>query len=195
MPTAPSTPKASVRTNTNAESPAKTPRKSPHCKTCGRPRKGHPLRACESADSSPLKDTTPSLGGHPKGDPTTHIIDAMTALRLAERDRMDKRERRRSAQVQRPMQSLASISTFTGEILESLKAPGVLDDDGSELGDDPEKRDIVIRWRETSGLPASKAASQRSSPIPPRSTSTAKGDSAPCSPDESTPTKKRRAGK
>ncbi|KAJ7462039.1 hypothetical protein FB451DRAFT_1267566 [Mycena latifolia] len=189
MPSAPSTPRASTKTNTDSESPARTPRKSPHCKTCGRPRKGHPLRACDSADPS-LKNTTPA-----PENPTSNLIDALATLKLAERDRNDKRERRQSSAQPGPLQSLPSISTVTGELLESLKAPGLLDDDGSEFGDDPEKRDIVIRWREVSGMPECKDAGQRiHSPIPPHPSSPSTGNSQTFS-DEATPTKKQHAGK
>ncbi|CAK5275114.1 unnamed protein product [Mycena citricolor] len=44
----------------NASSaPPKSPRKSPHCKTCGRPRKGHVLRSCGD-DTQPITPTARS---------------------------------------------------------------------------------------------------------------------------------------
>ncbi|KAJ6536712.1 hypothetical protein DFH09DRAFT_1178572 [Mycena vulgaris] len=188
-PSAPSTPRTSTKSNTDSESPARTPRKSPHCKTCGRPRKGHPLRACESADSS-LKNTTTATE-----TPTSTLIDALAAMDLVERDRKDKRDRRQSVRP-RPLQSLPSISTVTGELLESLKAPGLLDDDDSDYGgDDAEKRDVVIRWREVSSLPAGKDAAQRlDSSIPPRSTTPSRRPPALLG-DDFTPTKKQHGGK
>ncbi|KAJ7506585.1 hypothetical protein B0H11DRAFT_1971881 [Mycena galericulata] len=162
MPSAPTTPKAS-RTNSPAadsESPAKTPRKSPHCKTCGRPRKGHPLRACEYPDSP--KNTTSAAGT----SRANNLIDALEAMSLEERDRKEKRERRKSAAQPRPVQSLPSISTVTEELLESLKAPGLFDDNDSDYGgESAEKREVVIRWREVSGVPSSKVAGVRADPL------------------------------
>ncbi|KAJ7102674.1 hypothetical protein C8R43DRAFT_232486 [Mycena crocata] len=194
----PSTPRASTGTNTrpttdSSETPANTPRKSPHCKTCGRPRKGHPLRACESVDS-PRKDAT---GSPVVNSPTSNLIDALGALDFVDRDRKEKRARRQSERP-RTLQSLPSISTVTGELLDSLKAPGLLDDDGSEYGgDDAEKRDVVIRWRETSSIPPTKGASVQndSSGAPPPSTA----PSVPKYPSptviaDKTPTKKRVPG-
>ncbi|KAJ7688679.1 hypothetical protein B0H17DRAFT_1180483 [Mycena rosella] len=159
--------------------PQKTPRKSPHCKTCGRPRKGHPLRACETADSSPKKTPTPA-----RATPTSDLIDRLAELDLAERDRKDKRARHQSAQP-RLLPSLPSISTATGELLESLKAPGLLDDDGSEYGgeDDYGKREIIIRWREVSSIPGNQGAG----PISPESPNLLA--------EESIPIKKQHVGK
>ncbi|KAJ7265438.1 hypothetical protein B0H12DRAFT_198652 [Mycena haematopus] len=153
---APSTPrKTSSPAATDSEPAALTPRKSPHCKTCGRPRKGHPLRACEAP--SPVKSITPS----PRPN---NLIDALEAMNLEDRDRKEKLERRKSAQRPSPFPSLPSISTFTGELLESLMVPGLLDhiEDGSDHGgDDGEKREAVIRWRETSGVPTGPGTSRR----------------------------------
>jgi hypothetical protein len=83
-------------------------------------------------------------------------------MNLEDRDLKEKRERRKSMQ-QRPLdlQSLPSISTFAGELLDSLKEPGLLNDDGR---DDTEKREAVIRWRETSGIPLDTGAAQRMKP-------------------------------
>ncbi|KAF8214196.1 hypothetical protein K438DRAFT_1750259 [Mycena galopus ATCC 62051] len=199
---APSTPRAFARTSTPAAadsesaSVALTPRKSPHCKTCGRPRKGHPLRACEadsplkSTTDSPLKSTTASPLKSttvrvitPQSPParSNNLIDALEAMNLDDRDRKEKRERRKSAQALKPgpFPSLPSLSTFTGELLDSL--PGLLADDGSDHeGEDSEKREAVSRWRETSGVPAATAPLVES-PI----------NNAPALADDLTPTKKR----
>ncbi|KAJ7771037.1 hypothetical protein DFH07DRAFT_804577 [Mycena maculata] len=189
MPSAPSTPRASSRASpaTDSGSPAKTPRKSPHCKTCGRPRKGHP-RTCEYADS-PLKSTTSAA---PVTSPANKLVAALAAMNLEEledRDRKEKRERRRSAAAMKPIpiRSLPSVSTVTDEILESLKAPGLLDDDSDCGGDDVEKRQVVIRWREDSGVPTRrKSAGGRMDPV-----SSSSNDESPNSAleEESTPKK------
>ncbi|KAJ7094419.1 hypothetical protein C8R44DRAFT_814455 [Mycena epipterygia] len=189
MSSAPSTPRASTtRTNTplitDSESPA-TPRKPPHCKTCGRPRKGHLLSACEPAGPSPKKTNAATE------TPTKTLIDSLAAMELADRDQKDKRERRRSVQP-RPLQSLPSISTITGELLDSLKAPGLLDDDGSEYGgDDAEKREVVIRWRQDTGK-GDRRVDASVLPLVPTPPSIVERPTL--LPDESTPTKKR-AGK
>ncbi|KAF7335310.1 hypothetical protein MSAN_02341800 [Mycena sanguinolenta] len=183
---APSTPqRTSTPAPTDSEPVALTPRKSPHCKTCGRPRKGHPLRACEAESppvDSPLKSATQSP--RPK-----NLIDALEAMNLEERDRKEKRERRKSAQRPNPpFPSLPSISTVTGEILESLLVPGLLDDDGSDHGaDDSVKQEAVIRWRETSVVTPGTGTSQ-----PAIVESSA--DGPPLPEEEVTPTKKRLRG-
>ncbi|KAJ6560276.1 hypothetical protein B0H19DRAFT_1147081 [Mycena capillaripes] len=200
-PSAPSTPRASTRTSTptiateSADPPTTTPRKSPHCKTCGRPRKGHPLRACDA--DSPRKNMAIPAETHRLNT----LSDALEAMNLEDRDRKEKRDRRRSAQA-RPadLQSLPSISTITGELLESLKAPGLLDDDE---GDDAEKREAIIRWRETSGVPTDKDAekipSTQAFSILPRSdfihVAPLFGTTINKLAEESTPTKKRQTGK
>ncbi|KAJ7167726.1 hypothetical protein C8R46DRAFT_1093954 [Mycena filopes] len=201
---APTTPGAARTVNsaaTSSESPAGTvtPRKSPHCKTCGRPRKGHPLRACDVQNipataptptrrTSPLKSIT-----IPTTPPSGNLIDALAAMNLdSNRDQQEKRERRLAAraQVQVPpmMQSLPSISTITGELLESL--PGLmnnLDDSDCEFAEDSERRDAVLRWREKSDLPKA---------IPPSSVEPALDERLDTytEADDSTPTKKRTRG-
>ncbi|KAJ7130990.1 hypothetical protein C8R46DRAFT_661349 [Mycena filopes] len=136
----------------------------PHCKTCGRPRKGHPLRACDvqnipATAPTPTRRTSPLKSITIPTTPPSGLIDALAAMNLdSNRDQQEKRERRLAAraQVQVPpmMQSLPSISTITGELLESL--PGLmnnLDDSDCEFAEDSERRDAVLRWREKSDLP------------------------------------------
>ncbi|KAJ7682090.1 hypothetical protein DFH06DRAFT_1160191 [Mycena polygramma] len=195
----PSTPRPSApratRTSTpaaaadSAESPANTPRKPPHCKTCGRPRKGHPLRGCE-VDPSPKTDPPPKKDPSPKKativadpHPPSTLVDSLLAMNLEERDRKEKRDRRRSVAQQRPadLQSLPSMSTTTGELLESLKAPGLLADD-HDGESESEKRDAVMRWRETSGVPRARASVV---PLPPTT------EPPPAALADATPTKKR----
>ncbi|KAJ7368966.1 hypothetical protein DFH08DRAFT_832768 [Mycena albidolilacea] len=189
---APSTPRASTRTTTPAtdsEPAALTPRKSPHCKTCGRPRKGHPLRSCDA--DPPIK--SPIVAPSPRSN---NLVEALEAMNLEDRDRKEKRERRKSAQQQRPKSfpSLPSISTFTGELLDSLMVPGVLDDDESDHGgDDSKKREAVIRWREKSGVPSGTGTSQKL--VEHSGASPSSLDSSPDrTAEESTPTKKRNRG-
>ncbi|KAJ6460740.1 hypothetical protein C8R47DRAFT_1160429 [Mycena vitilis] len=202
-PSAPSTSTRATRTSTpaaaidSAESSANTPRKPPHCKTCGRPRKGHPLRGCEVDRSpSPKTDPPPKKNPSPKKDPSpkkativadphppSTLVDSLLAMNLEERDRKEKRDRRRSVAQQRPadLQSLPSMSTTTGELLESLKAPGLLADD-HDGESESEKRDAVMRWRETSGVPRARASVV---PLAPPT------DQSPALLADATPTKKR----
>ncbi|KAJ7739854.1 hypothetical protein B0H16DRAFT_1694408 [Mycena metata] len=202
-PTAPRATRTVDPVAATTESAVTTPRKSPHCKTCGRPRKGHPLRACDTDSplvqnatpirASPLKNTTPA-----RTNPSpSNLIDGLLALQLEERDQQEKRERRQAARAQpKPtMQSLPSISTITGELLEGLKKPGLLVDDGSDYeADDTERRDAVMRWREKSDAPktgASKPKKPSTSVVPPSSVEPERLDTPV---DDSTPTKKRVRG-
>ncbi|KAJ7248449.1 hypothetical protein C8J57DRAFT_1475571 [Mycena rebaudengoi] len=152
---APSTPRPSKPPSTplaTGASKTTTPRKSPHCKSCGRPRKGHPLRSCESAAVAAVQSPRKPPAGEDSPARGTAVVDALEAARLAERDRQEKRARRVSQPQARPrIQSLPSISTITGELLDGLKEMGLGREDGQDDGG--AKREAVMRWREGSDTP------------------------------------------
>ncbi|KAJ7194579.1 hypothetical protein GGX14DRAFT_678737 [Mycena pura] len=207
--------KASASTPKTAASTMHTPRKSPHCKTCGRPRKGHPSRTCaDDAVAAATSDATstpkqarasdaPATGPPKKMNATAHalrspaptphadpdaaahvtpptpahahgLVDALDTLALDARDRHEKRARRKSAlhatRAPSPLRALPSVSTATGALLESLKAPGLLHGgpgaaDVDSCGSNAiEKRDVVIRWRDASGTPTRMRTGQRMDP-------------------------------
>ncbi|KAJ7893434.1 hypothetical protein B0H14DRAFT_2684918, partial [Mycena olivaceomarginata] len=169
-------PRASTRTTTPAtdsEPAALTPRKSPHCKTCGRPRKGTRL---DPATPTP-QSRVPSL-------PQRTVIGK----------RNESGGSLHSSSGPKSFPSLPSISTFTGELLDSLMVPGVLDDDESDHGgDDSKKREAVIRWREKSGVPSGTGTSQQL--VEHSGASPSSLDSSPDrTAEESTPTKKWNRG-
>nr|GAT46501.1 predicted protein [Mycena chlorophos] len=145
---APSTP---AKTASNA-SVATTPlRKSPRCKTCGRPRKGHSQRACESSDVD-VAVASPSVASvvtprKPRAETPAKVTPArpspaLQALSLSpeheQRDEADKRARRKSlfnAQyTPADLQSLPSISTITDELLDGLTMMSIGKDNGDGHG-------------------------------------------------------------
>ncbi|KAJ7055009.1 hypothetical protein C8F01DRAFT_1160678 [Mycena amicta] len=163
-----------------------TPRKSPHCKTCGRPRKGHPLRSCDLntpprlSTASTIEQDSPSPSTHTTAT-STSLTDALDALSLSpaieERDQADKRARRKSLvkhqHIPVDLQSLPSISTITGALLDglTLMSPGKVagegeeseveellledddDDDDEGDGDGNVKREAILQWRDANGTP------------------------------------------
>ncbi|KAF7302263.1 hypothetical protein MIND_00793400 [Mycena indigotica] len=185
---APSTPSKATTTR-SLDTDVPTPRKSPHCKTCGRPRKGHPLRACgvesllPSDPITPSKPSAASITTTHDDDDSPSLVQAMDALSLSpakvieheERDKDEKRTRRKSLARQQnipiDLQSLPSISSFTGGLLDglTLMSPkqGVAkdeDDQGSEgevellleadeIEHAVDKRETILQWRDANGTP------------------------------------------
>ncbi|KAF7294154.1 hypothetical protein HMN09_01143800 [Mycena chlorophos] len=147
---APSTP---AKTASSASVSTTPLRKSPRCKTCGRPRKGHPQRACESSDVD-VDVASPSVASivtprKPKAETPAKMTPArpsaaaaLQALSLSpeheQRDEADKRARRKSlfnAQyTPADLQSLPSISTITDELLDGLTMMSIGKDNGDGHG-------------------------------------------------------------
>ncbi|KAF5333612.1 hypothetical protein D9611_002760 [Ephemerocybe angulata] len=165
-------------------SPSTTPRKVPCCTKCKRPRAGHPRTGCPYVDSdgtpapstpepSPLKpkatasrSTTPakqgrrSIGGA-RGGPLEAAMGSMqireaTPEEEEEQKRAMAKARRRSQPLNQKGPSLLSLSTTSGEIVERLLQPGILDEDtepednggfvASPLQTKPSR---IIQWQET----------------------------------------------
>ncbi|KAH7914439.1 hypothetical protein BJ138DRAFT_1144007 [Hygrophoropsis aurantiaca] len=126
--------------------PSTTPRRVPHCKTCGRPRAGHPRRGCPNpplpADGdydSQLTDELESL----------HIVQARSepASPLDTRDAKEKQKRRLSVRFAlAPQESLASLSTSSSEIVNRLLEPGIMDDDSTD-----DVKEGILRWQHSLG--------------------------------------------
>ena len=147
-------PTAGGRTSTN-HSPTTTPRKTPQCSKCKRPRAGHPRSGCPFVDS-------PSCETKTQDKPENHLTDALGSMSLLspapieiKEDIQDKafiRNRRRlSAQPELvPSDSLLSLSTNSSEIVTRLLQPGIFDDtDEDENLGDKGKVSKVVRWQET----------------------------------------------
>lgn len=137
----------------SSDSPTVTPRKTPTCTKCKRPRAGHPRSGCPYADS-PSNDHT----GQTPPTATKNIADALGSMQISSpsrgRDEDTKatiRNRRRSSQPLAPAQTLMSLSSDSQEIVERLLQPGMFDDDTDgehDVGDSGSKT-RVIRWQET----------------------------------------------
>ena len=145
-------PTAAGRTSTN-HSPTTTPRKTPQCSKCKRPRAGHPRSGCPFVDS-------PSCETKTQDKPDNHLTDALGSMSLLSPAPIDSKEledkafirnrRRLSAQPELvPSDSLLSLSTNSSEIVARLLQPGIFDDtDEDDNSRDKGKVSKVVRWQE-----------------------------------------------
>ncbi|KAI0346908.1 hypothetical protein BDW22DRAFT_1425006 [Trametopsis cervina] len=123
-----------MTTRRKSEPPApKSPRRAPHCKTCGRPRLGHPRAGCPVADdrrsSSPSKDMQ-DVESELK---SLHIEDDIDNTATPATTR---RRRRSSGQTLHiPQPTLSSLSSGAHEVLRGLQRPGIFDDSDTDKGD------------------------------------------------------------
>ena len=144
-------PTAAGRTSIN-HSPTTTPRKTPQCSKCKRPRAGHPRSGCPFVDS-------PSCERKTQDKPDNHLTDALGSMSLLSPPPIENKEdkefirnrRRLSAQPELvPSDSLLSLSTSSSEIVARLLQPGMLDDtDEDDNFGDKGKISKVVRWQET----------------------------------------------
>ncbi|KZT05575.1 uncharacterized protein LAESUDRAFT_726859 [Laetiporus sulphureus 93-53] len=106
-----------MRTSPNRST--SSPRKTPHCKTCQRPRTGHPRSGCPYADSP-----APALDSSPRG--TLGLTESLKALQIDPID--EKRERRRSGKVDFIFEAdvlAASTSKPAAMVAPATKKPAV----------------------------------------------------------------------
>ncbi|GLB34181.1 hypothetical protein LshimejAT787_0110650 [Lyophyllum shimeji] len=147
----------SGKSATASEQSPVTPRKTPTCSKCKRPRAGHPRSGCPYVDS-PSNDGTAHT---PPPSAGKSIEDALGSMQLASstpgRDEDTKaviRNRRRSslaaqaaALVHGP--SLLSLDSDSQGIVERLLQPGMFDDDAKEDTSGASKATAkVIQWQE-----------------------------------------------
>jgi hypothetical protein len=140
-------------TRTNIiHSPTTTPRKTPQCSKCQRPRAGHPRSGCPFVDS-PLCET------ETQDKPDNHLTDALGSMSLlspvpieSKEDKAFIRNRHRvSTQPEIvPSDSLLSLSTNSSEIVARLLQPGMFDDiDEDDNCGGKGKISKIVRWQET----------------------------------------------
>ena len=149
-----STPSTPTGKSGTTDTPNSTPRKTPQCTKCKRPRAGHPRQGCPYVDS-PLGagSSAPNTQG------PENITDALESMQIASPRDCDenvkatvhnRRLRRSSAQANLiPADTLASLSTNSSEIVARLLQPGMFDNDTSEDEEGGGKRKTVVRWQET----------------------------------------------
>lgn len=173
-PIALSTPsKAKTRSNvgatTDTPTPGTSPRRIPHCKTCHRPRQGHPRSGCPYIE--------PTMSDQTSGA-TEDIVDELSSLRIVnpndERSSLSTETPTQSKNLKRrlsvrfallPAGSLASLSTTSSEIVERLLQPGMMsntsDDDyddgggGGGAGGDGDRQRAIMQWKRTLASPES----------------------------------------
>ncbi|KAG6897604.1 hypothetical protein C0992_013044 [Termitomyces sp. T32_za158] len=163
---APNTPNSkfpSVQTPANV-----TPRKTPSCTKCKRPKAGHPRSGC------PYTDTQTFQEKEARAENTgQNIVDALDSMHLqspsreaSDNTRATIRQRRRTsmAAALATTQSVVSLDTESRKHLDGLMQPGMFDDN-------PEDRthittDKVVQWQETLTRKRIKMPCSLSSPSP-----------------------------
>ena len=158
-----------------SSSPTTTPRKSPQCSKCGRPRAGHPRSGCPYVDSPSHETKTQD-----KSD--KHLTVALGSMTLLSPEPIEQKEdkvfiKNRRRLLSQPeltsSDSLLSLSTNSSEIVARLLQPGIFDDtDEGDSFEDKGKISKVVRWQEriasssnTSNTPLKPKALARS-PMP-----------------------------
>lgn len=158
-------PRSSVGTTTDLSTPGTSPRRTPHCKTCHRPRQGHPRSGCPYIE--------PTMSDQTSGA-TEDIVDELSSLRIVnsndERSSLATETPTQSKNLKRrlsvrfallPAGSLASLSTTSSEIVERLLQPGMMsnvsDDDDDADGDDGDGdgQRAIMQWKRTLTCPDS----------------------------------------
>lgn len=135
-------PRSSVGATTGLSTPGTSPRRTPHCKSCHRPRQGHPRSGCPYIE--------PTMSDQSSGA-TEDIVDELSSLRIVncndERSSLSTETPTQSKNLKRrlsvrfallPAGSLASLSTTSSEIVEKLLQPGMMSNvsDGDDDDDD-----------------------------------------------------------
>ncbi|KAG2073577.1 hypothetical protein BDR04DRAFT_1141130 [Suillus decipiens] len=168
-------PRSSVGATTGLSTPGTSPRRTPHCKSCHRPRQGHPRSGCPYIE--------PTMSDQSSGA-TEDIVDELSSLRIVncndERSSLSTETPTQSKNLKRrlsvrfallPAGSLASLSTTSSEIVEKLLQPGMMsnvsdgddddDDDDDDDGDDGDDggggggggdrngQRAIIKWKRT----------------------------------------------
>ncbi|KAG1806490.1 uncharacterized protein HD556DRAFT_1428601 [Suillus plorans] len=158
---------SSVGMTTDLSTPGTSPRRTPHCKTCHRPRQGHPRSGCPYIE--------PTMSDRTSGA-TEDIVDEMSSLRIVnsndERSSVSTETPTQSKNLKRrlsvrfallPAGSLTSLSTTSSEIVERLLQPGMMSnvsdgedhDDHDGGGGDGDGQRAIMRWRRTLTSPES----------------------------------------
>ncbi|KAF9006725.1 hypothetical protein BDQ17DRAFT_1423591 [Cyathus striatus] len=75
------TPSTPIGRSSDVSTPSSTPgRKVPHCRTCGKPRAGHPRSGCKPADTSASPDASEGESTEVEND---NIVNALGSIRLS----------------------------------------------------------------------------------------------------------------
>ncbi|KAG1755357.1 hypothetical protein EDB19DRAFT_1660637 [Suillus lakei] len=162
-PNSPSTPsraksRSSVGMTADLSTPGTSPRRTPHCKTCHRPRQGHPRSGCPYVEPT-VSDLTSGA--------TEDIVGELSSLRIVnpndERSSLSTETPTQSKNLKRrlsvrfallPAGSLASLSTTSSEIVERLLQPGMMSNVSDNDGDD-DGQSAIMQWKRTLTSPES----------------------------------------
>lgn len=144
-----SLPATPPRTTSSYQS-SPTPRRTPQCSQCKRPRAGHPRQGCPYSTPQSNIASDGKESGSAAVQAITGAVRAMAIADTINRSDMEKkaviRTRRVSARLSlAPDLTLASMSTNAGALLETL--PGAMKGGDTEKTEEVRRRTIV-RWQE-----------------------------------------------
>lgn len=152
-------PRSSVGMTTDLSTPGASPRRTPHCKTCHRPRQGHPRSGCPYVEPTASDQTSGA---------TEDIADELSSLHIVnpndERSPLPTETPTQSKNLKRrlsvrfallPAGSLASLSTTSSEIVERLLQPGMMSNASDDDGDGSDGQGAIMQWKRTLTSPES----------------------------------------
>ncbi|KAH0840175.1 hypothetical protein J3R83DRAFT_1159 [Lanmaoa asiatica] len=156
-PSTPAKPRVSTSSDGLVTPPSATPRRTPHCTKCHRPRAGHPRSGCPYIDASDPSSTSPSArksvsraaadDGISEELSSLQIVSPTEENRRASTSRTGKKPQRRLSVrfALVPEQTLESLSPTDAQLVEQLLQPGMISDTVS-----PQDRvGHVVEWRKT----------------------------------------------
>ncbi|KAF8558716.1 hypothetical protein OG21DRAFT_1503670 [Imleria badia] len=161
-PSTPAKPRVTSGSSGLVTPPSASPRRTPHCTKCHRPRAGHPRSGCPYVDASDPSHTSPSATkpasrvaqiAPPADDEISsqlsslHIVNPAEESRRVSMPRTGKKSHRRLSVrfALIPEQTLASLSPTDTHLVEQLLQPGIISDVVS-----PQDRVAhVLEWRKT----------------------------------------------
>ena len=139
------TPKSQVVSANHVESGPKTstPRRKPHCRSCGSPMLGHKRGLC----LMPGKNETPSPRTEApfKLEPVD-LTETFKNLKLeAQDDKKERSSRRRSSAIPQKTETLLSLATGVQDELDALAKPGIMSDNVPEEDEGVAKANVQ-KW-------------------------------------------------
>ncbi|KAF9238823.1 hypothetical protein BU15DRAFT_88259 [Melanogaster broomeanus] len=153
-PTTPSKRRVSTGSSARITPPSSTPRRTPHCTKCHRPRAGHPRSGCPYVDASdppsPATSKPVSKGARAVSAGDGGISEQLSSMYIVlpteENGNTAQKGRRLSVRFALvAQQTLASLGATDTELMEQLLQPGMMTDDVTSNDRDAN----VLNWRKT----------------------------------------------
>lgn len=139
-----------------------TPRRKPHCKSCGSPMLGHKRGLCQT----PVKNYSVTPLAESRAPVKIEAMDLSSAFRkLQLNDPADGKARRQSSTLPQKAATLVSLATGEKDELDALVRPGIMTDVVAEEDENSAKANIQ-KWLQDLPSSNSPSARKRSTPRP-----------------------------